>query len=78
MIKIPGDHLLIVSEVATALRISRSSVYRLLESGELDYLKIGGARRVAPKSLMAYIRKSGIDPELAGIVLIDGDVDGCS
>jgi excisionase family DNA binding protein len=76
MIRIPGDHLLVAGEIATILRISRSSAYRLMESGELACLKIGGARRVPPESLMAYIKKSGLDPNQAGIILVDGAGNG--
>jgi hypothetical protein len=45
---INGSLLLKVSEAATALRISRSSIYRLFESGELAWVQ---NRRVGPGHL---------------------------
>jgi excisionase family DNA binding protein len=38
--------LLTVSEAAAALRISRSSIYRLFDAGELAWVQIGSSRRV--------------------------------
>ncbi|GAB3216826.1 helix-turn-helix domain-containing protein [Mycolicibacterium hippocampi] len=43
---INGSLLLTVSEAAGALRISRSSIYRLFDAGELAWVQIGAARRV--------------------------------
>ncbi|MGO9381533.1 MAG: helix-turn-helix domain-containing protein [Mycobacterium sp.] len=40
--------LLTVKDVINALRISRSSVYRLFDSGELPWIQIGSSRRVRP------------------------------
>jgi len=39
--------LLTIPEVATALRISRSSVYRLFDGGELRWVRVGSTRRVS-------------------------------
>jgi excisionase family DNA binding protein len=52
---IDGRLLLTVSEAATALRISRSSIYRLFDAGELGWVHIGGARRVASAELQRFI-----------------------
>ena len=48
---IDGSLLLKVSEAAAALRISRSSIYRLFESGELAIREQGAAARALPTSL---------------------------
>jgi len=47
--------LLTVSEAATALRISRSSIYRLFDAGELGWVHIGAARRVATAEVHRFI-----------------------
>src|ERR1700721_4175328 len=52
---INGSLLLKVSEAAAALRISRSSLYRLFESGELAWVQIGAARRVTSAEINRFI-----------------------
>jgi len=47
--------LLTVSEAAAALRISRSSIYRLFESGELAWVQIGASRRIASAEIHRFI-----------------------
>ena len=44
-----------VSEAARFLSISRSSLYLLMDRGELDYVKLGRSRRVQVASLLALI-----------------------
>jgi excisionase family DNA binding protein len=51
-----SDSLLLkVSEAAAALRISRSSLYRLFESGELAWIQIGASRRVTSAEIHRFI-----------------------
>jgi excisionase family DNA binding protein len=51
-----NDSLLLkVSEAAAALRISRSSLYRLFESGELAWVRIGASRRVTSAEVHRFI-----------------------
>jgi excisionase family DNA binding protein len=51
-----NDSLLLkVSEAAAALRISRSSLYRLFESGELAWVQIGASRRVTSAEVHRFI-----------------------
>lgn len=52
---INGRLLLKVSEAAAALRISRSSIYRLFEAGELSWVRIGAARRVTSAEIHRFI-----------------------
>ena len=52
---INGSLLLTVSEAAAALRISRSSIYRLFESGELGWVQIGASRRVTSAEIHRFI-----------------------
>lgn len=47
--------LLKVSQVATALSISRSSVYRLFETGDLKWVKVGSHRRVSSAEIDRFI-----------------------
>jgi excisionase family DNA binding protein len=52
---IHGRLLLKVSEAAAALRISRSSIYRLFDSGELAWVQIGASRRVTSAEIHRFI-----------------------
>jgi excisionase family DNA binding protein len=52
---INGSLLLKISEAAAALRISRSSLYRLFESGELAWVQIGASRRVTSAEIHRFI-----------------------
>jgi excisionase family DNA binding protein len=52
---INGSLLLKISEAAAALRISRSSIYRLFESGELAWVQIGASRRVTSAEIHRFI-----------------------
>jgi excisionase family DNA binding protein len=52
---INGRLLLTVSEAATALRISRSSIYRLFDAGELAWVQIGASRRVNSAEIHRFI-----------------------
>jgi excisionase family DNA binding protein len=46
--------LLPVSEAAEFLGVSRSMVYALMEDGQLPYVKIGRARRIPRRALLAF------------------------
>ena len=47
--------LLTIAEAATALRISRSSVYRLFESGDLSWVRVRGKRCVSTAEIHRFI-----------------------
>jgi excisionase family DNA binding protein len=49
--------LLTLDEVAEALRQSRQSVYRHIERGELEAVKVGKSRRVTVASLEAFVER---------------------
>jgi excisionase family DNA binding protein len=49
--------LLTVLDIMTELRISRSSVYRLFDSGDLPWVQIGKSRRVKPQDLAHFIEQ---------------------
>ena len=52
---INGSLLLKVSEAAAALRISRASIYRLFDAGELAWVQIGASRRVTSAEIHRFI-----------------------
>lgn len=47
--------LLTIPEVAAALQISRSSIYRLFDAGALAWVQIGAARRVSSIEIDRFI-----------------------
>ena len=47
--------LLTVDEVAEALALSRSTIYRLLKSGDLVATRIGTATRIPESSLQRFV-----------------------
>ena len=47
--------LLTIVEAADALRISRSSVYRLSDAGQLGWVQIGASRRVTSSEIDRFI-----------------------
>jgi len=55
-----GERLLYrVGEAAEMLGISRSKAWELVARGEIDSVKIDGARRIAPTALKAYVARLG-------------------
>src|SRR6266516_2815683 len=52
-----GQMLYRVSEAAQKLAISRSKMWELLARGEIESVKIDGARRVTPAALDAYVQR---------------------
>lgn len=57
-----AERLLRLPEVGEILNVSLRAVYKLIERGELKTLHVGGAHRVRPEDLRAYIR-SQLDKE---------------
>lgn len=53
------DRLLTIPQVASQLRVSERTVYRLISSGDLRPLKVRGATRVHPAQIRAYLRRAG-------------------
>lgn len=49
---------LTVAEVATAMRVSKMTVYRLVHSGDLPAVRVGRSFRVPESAVDEYLRKS--------------------
>ena len=47
---------LTVAEVATIMRVSKMTVYRLINSGELEAIRISRAYRVPEQAVNQYLR----------------------
>jgi excisionase family DNA binding protein len=50
-----ASRLLTIVEAAAALRISRSSIYRLFDAGQLGWVQIGASRRVTSAEIERFI-----------------------
>ena len=50
--------LLTIAEVASMMRVSKMTVYRLVHSGELPALRVGRSFRVTEQDVNEYLRKS--------------------
>ncbi len=53
------DQLITVKEAARILRVSRSTVYRVIALGDLPSVHVGGALRFRASDLRLYIAKGG-------------------
>lgn len=49
---------LTVAEVATTMRVSKMTVYRLVHSGDLPAVRVGRSFRVPEDAVNDYLRKS--------------------
>jgi excisionase family DNA binding protein len=52
---------LTVAEVATLMRVSRMTVYRLVHSGVLPAVRVGRSFRVPEQAVHDYLRQSFVD-----------------
>ena len=50
-----------VAEVASLMRVSKMTVYRLIHSGELPAVRVGRSFRVPESAVNDYLRTSFID-----------------
>lgn len=53
----PSAFLLTVEEAAARLRIGRTSMYRLIKTGEIESVPVGRLRRIAPEALVEYVNR---------------------
>ena len=47
--------LLTIPESAASLRVSRSTIYRLIAEGQIETISVRGVRRVRPEALKRFI-----------------------
>ncbi|MBO0840368.1 MAG: helix-turn-helix domain-containing protein [Sciscionella sp.] len=52
---------LTVAEVATLMRVSRMTVYRLVHSGELPAVRVGKSFRVPERAVHEYLESAYFD-----------------
>lgn len=52
---------LTIAEVATMMRVSKMTVYRIVHSGELPAVRVGRSFRVTEKDVNEYIKRSFYD-----------------
>lgn len=52
---------LTIAEVATVMRVSKMTVYRLVHGGELPAVRVGRSFRVTQDAVDDYLRKSFYD-----------------
>ncbi len=55
---ISGVRFLTVAEVATVMRVSKMTVYRLVHSGELPAVRVGRSFRVREDAADEYLQRS--------------------
>ena len=56
-----GVRFLTVAEVASIMRVSKMTVYRLVHSGEMPAVRVGRSFRVPEDAVDAYLRGSFVD-----------------
>jgi excisionase family DNA binding protein len=54
---------LTVAEVATIMRVSKMTVYRLVHSGELEAIRVGRSFRVPEQAVNTYLREAFVGSE---------------
>jgi excisionase family DNA binding protein len=56
-----GSQFLTVAEVASLMRVSKMTVYRLVHTGELPAVRVGRSFRVHAKAVHDYLETSYFD-----------------
>lgn len=55
---LPDPKFLTIAEVASVMRVSKMTVYRLVHGGELPAVRVGRSFRVTEDDVNEYLRKS--------------------
>jgi len=53
---------LTIYEIATMMRISKMSAYRLIHSGELEAIRVGRSYRIPEQAVISYMRDAAFTP----------------
>lgn len=61
-----GENLLTVAEVASLMRVSNMTVYRLIKSGQLAALKVGKNYRIRESDVDQYLTDRSVGGGLHG------------
>ncbi len=56
-----GEPLLTVGEVATAMRVSNMTVYRLIKSGQLSAIRVGKNYRIRRTDVERYLTDRAVN-----------------
>ena len=59
-----GDRLLTVGEVASVMRVSTMTVYRLIKSGSLAAIRVGKNYRIRESDVNRYLSDRAVKVEL--------------
>jgi excisionase family DNA binding protein len=54
------DEFLTVAEVASWLRVSKSTVYRLIEAGHLAVIRVSRDYRIKESSFKSFVERGGV------------------
>lgn len=60
MTDLSGEEFMTVKEVADKLHVSKMTVYRMVESGDLKAVKVGRSIRLIRRSLWNYLSENVI------------------
>jgi len=58
-----GSTLLTVSEVASVMRVSNMTVYRLIKSGDLAAVRVGKNYRIREAAVQGYLTERSVQVE---------------
>lgn len=53
-----AEGLLTVAETGRLLHLARTTVYRLMNAGQLQYVRIGKARRIPKAAVYDFVRRN--------------------
>lgn len=59
--RMPDMRFLTVAEVASMMRVSKMTVYRLVHSGELPAVRVGRSFRVPERAVSAYLQSAYLE-----------------
>jgi excisionase family DNA binding protein len=57
-----GEPLLTVGEVASTMRVSNMTIYRLIKSGQLPAIRVGKNYRVRESDMNRYLSERSVHP----------------
>ena len=61
-----GEKLLTVTEVATAMRVSNMTVYRLIKAGQIGAIRVGKNYRIRESDVNRYLSDRAVVVETNG------------